>query len=230
MLILVVDDFVVGSRVGGRWSPAGPAFAKAHPPQRFAAFGVGAIGPTLQRGFADAEEDGGTYLDTTAFDGRPMLAGSTPKVPRKVEKLPAGVVYERAARAFLARKGVRTKRANILGVWRADLDGDGTTEVLIQANSPAKPQDDPRHPKGSYALVLLRALRGGKVVETALEFAKPDAQGFMEFESLRGVADLDGDGRMEVLTTGKGYEWNNATLWGYRRGAATKLLENGVGH
>ncbi len=229
--ILVVDDFVVGSRRGGKWVAASEGFAKAHARQRFMTFGIGAGGSSVfVRGFVGEETDGGTYLDTETFDGRPALAGAMPRASRPVQRLAPSAVYEKAARGFLARKGVAVVKANVVGVWRTDLDGDGTAEVLVQANRPGKFQGEPKHAKGSYSLVLLRALRGGRVVETALEFAKPDGQGFMEFESLRGIADLDGDGRMEVLTTGKGYEWNNAALWGYRRGVATKVLGNGVGH
>ena len=233
--VLAVDNFVVGSRARGGWSAAGVEFAKRHRALDFRPFGVGKVGgSSVRRGFVSEEVDGGTYLDSGSEVGdrdmAPLLAGAVPKVPRVVESLPAGPVYEAACRRFLKSRGVSTPKARITKVFRADLDGDGTSEILIEATSQAEPSSDGTFPKGAYSFVLLRAIKGGTVVESALEFATRSKEGMMERKRLRGIADLDGDGRMEILTTGLGFEWNNAQLWSYRKGVARKLLENGVGH
>lgn len=226
--ILVVDNLVVGSRKGGRWTETDLGFAKRHKATGFRAFGVGKVAKGVDfYGFGQDQPDGPTFIasEDASSEMSPMVSGVVPKVPRAVRSLPASATYEGIARAALGRKGVKVAKARITGLYRVDLDGDGTQEVLIEATDGRK--GDEGWSKGAYSIVLLRTWKG---TSTALESATAPQGGVMDAKRLRGIADLDGDGRMEVLTTGNAEEFNKATLWGYRRGVATKLLEGAAAY
>lgn len=227
--ILAVDGLVLGTRVAGRWKPAETGFAKRHWAVGFYPFSLGKVAARQKvYGFETTETDGATLLTAAKGDPdrSPLVSGAAPKVPRPVHILPVWPIYEATVRRFLTAHGIAVATARVKRVLKMDLDGDGTDEVIVEAGDGGP---DRQAPKGAYSLVLLRALRGGRVVETPLAFT-PDKPGgtLLDFQT-RGVADLDGDGRMEVLVSDLGVEENGATLWGYRAGRAAKLLENGTG-
>ncbi len=229
--ILVVDNMVVGSRVGKRWSETDVTFAKRHKAaESFRVFGIGTVdkGPVFY-GFGQDQPDGPTFISgedasDEKSDRKPMVSGVVPRVPRPVRTLPSAGPYVAIAKAYAGGRGLSTAGLRLTGVYRTDLDGDGTNEVLLSATS-GKP-GDAGWPKGSYSFVLLRFVGG----RTALEFTSIPQGGLMDVKAVRAVADLDGDARMEVLTTGNAEEFNKATLWSYRAGVARKLVEGAAGH
>ena len=219
--IVAVDNYVVAHTVRDRWRLPGDGFERAHGTTTFRPFGLGEVGGAARTTSFEGSENGGPYL--RAEDSRPLLAGGVPRAPRRVR---TGAGYEAEVRRFLGARGVEVAQARVTRVLRVDLDGDGTDEALVEATSGGIAFSAP---KGTYSLVLLRALRGGRVVETALEMLPNRPGGVMHVAQVRAVADLDGDGRMEVLTTISGIDTLGARLWGYRKGRATMLAENGVG-
>ena len=227
--ILVVDALVIGSRTGGVWKVAGPGFGKRHKAVGFFPFGVGKAAPRPDfYGFDDESADGPTYLasERPDLDRSPMVSGVVPKVPRRVSALPPSAPYEAACRRWLLAHGVRVTKAKVTRVLKADLDGDGTDETIVEASNGSIAY---RAPRGTYSLILLRSLKGGKIVETALDFHPARPGGVMLNTVTRGIADLDGDGRMEIVVSDSGIDEAGAALWGYRSGKATKLVENGAG-
>ena len=223
--ILAVDGYVVASTVNGRWRAADQGFSKGRSAVVFRPFGVGTAGGARRTaGFEWSEEQHGTFLK--AQDDRPLLAGGMPRATRRVREEAPGAAYEAVTRGFLASHGIEVSKARVTRVVRVDLDGDGTDEVLVEATSGVPSY---HAMKGNYSLVLLRALRGGKLTQTALELTPGRPGGTIAVARVRAVADLDGDGRMEVLTTATGQEDFGARLWGYRSGRATMLVENGNG-
>ena len=223
--IVAVDNCVVAHTVQGRWRTPDRGFGRDRRTATFRPFGLGTAGGAACTTRLETSENwGGPFL--VNGDVRPLLAGGVPRVPRRVRAVTASAAHEAACRRFLAVRGIVVGRARVARVWRADLDGDGTDEVLIEAT-----HGDPaiRAAKGAYSIVLLLARRVGRVVETALEAFPRVPGGVMHTAQVRAVADLDGDGRMEVLTTISGIDTLGARLWGYRAGRASLLAENGVG-
>lgn len=254
--VLAVDGFVVGERVAGVWraapSPAtgpdydskGPVWAR-RAPVAFRPIGVGTVGASgkpLAFEFID-EGYAGAYLRPDPKDGV-LLSGGAPKAPRKVTELPkSNLVYRSFLGGFLKRNGLAGATPRITRLVRADLDGDGSDEILIEARSrdglPTSAYDK-AHPEREYSVLLVRSARGGKVTETALSFSRgkkgdggENAQmnGILPLAEvrLRAVADLDGDGRMEVVTSARMYEAVGYDLWAFRGGRATRPLTNGTG-
>lgn len=225
--ILVVNGQVIGLKVAGTWRTPEKEAHRRYPKLAFYAFGLGTVKATSHAYSIEREgEDGAFDLKIDGPPVGPMLGGVKPKAPRPVRTLPASSVYEAACRRFLATRGIRVAKAHVTRVLKVDLDGNGTDEVLIEATAGEIAR---QAEKASYSLVLLRALRAGRVVETPLDFYPTSPGGTMLTTVTCGVADLDGDGRMEVVVADTGIDENGAVLWGYRAGRATKLLENGSG-
>lgn len=231
---LVVDRYVVGARVGGKWSPVeiGKGW-KSRPPATLREIGVGRLGQTFSARFTDEEVPQGVYLaGDRSIENGILIGGATPRVPRRTTELPkVSTVYAGVLRRYLDTHGLKGAKTRITRIVQVDLDGDGTREILIEARN----RDD-LDSRGltvnfgptDYSVVLLRALRGGRVTETALAPGRtPAADGLVR--KLRAIADVDGDGRMEVVLSYSAWEAFGGALWNYRAGTPRLLVEDGSG-
>lgn len=189
---------------------------------------------------------------TFGVDLSPALQPSTFRVatveglrsrPRPVQSLPTGSpVYGAAVKAELLRRGLKNPRVRVRSVIRADLDGNGTDEVIVEASHFAGRNDlfpPPTGQPGDYSLLLLRSVERGKVRTTvlgayvALKAYDPASGADMPLAgryALAGLADLNGDGRLEIITFGAYYEGYGLTAQEWTPGGGLKTrLETGCG-
>jgi len=156
-------------------------------------------------------------LDAFAGDG-PIdtvvgVTGVADIQPRPVTVLdPAG--YKDETVAALASIGIDDPAAQAKLVVRSDLDGDGSDEVLMQVErvaDRANLQADP----GDYSAVFIRQLIGGRVRTTVVEHhvAEAEYNGYILVFSIVAVADLNGDGRMEVVLDQNYYEGSSTLAY-----------------
>lgn len=234
--LLALDGFVLGEHRNGKWSAISSANARLTGAGTLAwtpaPFGRETGAPVAARVATETEGYVGLYVATSGTLPGVLLSGAKPRRPRPVELLPAGdATYRAILRRWLDAHGLRRSPARIVRIARADLDGDGTKEVLIEARSrEGLPQVGFETPSNTvdYSVVLLRAIRGKGVVETALRFSRGNGpQGTSDESKLRAIADLDGDGRMDVVLSWRAWEAFGGELWHYRAGRATQVLENG---
>ena len=157
-------------------------------------------------------------------------AASTPQ-PRTPQLLPTGnATYKKFVAQHLTEHGLRGARPHIEQLIRVDLDGDGTDEVLIAAQNIVDATDGaqaeifsfaPDAPlmhmrdaldgnavpatarAGSYSIILLRRLDGGKVhtLPLASYLAAKGHAAPPGVHRIATIADLNGDGRMEIITS-----------------------------
>ena len=94
-----------------------------------------------------------------------------------------------------------------------DLEGDGTDEVIIVARHVA---DDVIARPGDYSVVLLRKSIDGEwqtaILETSL--AEPNSP-YVLSHSVAAVADLNGDGKMEIVVDAVYYEGAGSVAYEY---------------
>ncbi len=178
-------------------------------------------------------------LEVTPLPERPGIVlgiggawNALPRVPR-VERNDRPI-YKQAVAVFLRAKGLDIPHPRITQVLRVDLDGDGSDEVLISANSGGPAEEFVWPSEGSYSLVLLRKVVNRKVVtielaENHLTRVEKDEPTSFAIFSIAALLDLDGDGRMEVLVHGQLYEGDSLTAYRTTRGRAQKLFEEGIG-
>ena len=145
-------------------------------------------------------------------------------------------VYKEAAAEILKSKGIANPKVNLTQVIRVDLDGDGVEEVLISATNyeRLKPGGglSPNARAGDYSLVFLRKEVQGKVVTSLItgEFY-PVAKVFNAPSEHRimGVLDLNGDGILEIVLSGRYYEGDWVDAYRVDGVKTTKLLTMGCG-
>lgn len=229
--MLAVDGWVFAYRSSSGWKPANDRLGANLRNLYFTSIGIDDYGKrTIHVPRLRGEEvSGGTYFDNFAQNRDGVFAclvkTQRPRTPQILANNHA--TYTSILAKYLAKAGLAKAKPRITLLVKVDLDGDRTDEVLIEARSRDDLDQGITNPTArDYSLVLLRSVRNAKAVETVLALDRGDNS---QLNRLRAIADLDGDGRMEVITSGKGYEWSNARLFSYAKGAAKKVLENGEG-
>lgn len=241
---------LLGVWAGGRWLEGGEAAGRVRGGEGYRVQALGG-GVTDARG-ARARSFGVPCPDAShvALSPPPRLTtfavattATSRARPRPVTVLPTtGAVYRAAVRDELVSRGLRAPAVNLTRVVRADLDGNGTDEVIVEARRFAEGSGlypPPSGQPGDYSLLLLRHVAGNRVQTTVLgayvalrarDPNSPDFGPLAHVYALAGVADLNGDGRMEVLTFGAYYEGYalTASEWTPQAGLRTRL-ETGCG-
>jgi hypothetical protein len=156
--------------------------------------------------------------------------------PRKAVKIAnTNAIYNTIVQNFLRSKGIRSPTISIDQIYRIDLDGDGTEEVLISATRYAKGMMDGQT-IGDYSFTLLRSVREGRPVDHLLEgefFSKrpPEDHWPPNVFAIDAVADLNGDGKMEIMVSSSYYEGGSNLVYEFSGGKplAVKELAAGCG-
>lgn len=164
------------------------------------------------------------------------IGGKWKTQPRATQILGNNSPVYRKIVGDILRKNRLQPNVKITQIWRVDLEGDGQNEVLISATN-HKGYETPgsissRSLKNEYSMTLLRKVVGGKVVTQMLEeeyYPKNKDFNAPNVFTLAGVWDLNGDGRLEIVTFGRYYEGNWTTIYEMRGSKATKVLEEGCG-
>jgi len=144
---------------------------------------------------------GSLKADMVAIKGeRDTIKSFFPKTLKL--KDPTDKAYDKIVREFLIKKGLKKPEVKIKQVVEADLNGDGTTDLLINA---AKAEHGETQ-RGEYALVLAVVTEGDtqQVIELNAEVTaktEPGPSALWE-NNVVSILDLDGDGRLEIILYG----------------------------
>lgn len=153
---------------------------------------------------------------------------AVPRVPQKLDF--DSKIYKKIVADFLKTKKIGNPGVKIRQLYRVDLEGDGTDEVVIRATN--YKNFGASETKGDYSFVLVRKIVGKTVKNILLtgDFTTKD----VEFSApsrheITAIADLNGDGKMEIVIYGEYYEghWNEA--YEIAGAKANKVLETGCG-
>lgn len=149
------------------------------------------------------------------------------------EVQPRPDVYLEELRKMLEAEGLDPEAANVDQAIRIDLEGDGVDEVFLVSNDSwdftVAPTVD------SHSLTLMRRVIEEEVQTARLFFTRraPDeAESFFFLRSrIAGFADLNGDGKMEILTQEEYYEGSSVIAWEYVNNdiGAVEVLATGCG-
>lgn len=176
-------SYLVGGWQGGRWARDTAIAPRLRGTATYQAWALGhpagtARGERPTSMGEPCEQTLSTDLRPAAPEGllRVYLPAGLRAVPRPVQVLPTGnPTYTEIVRADLRRRGVAQPQVRVTGLVRADLDGDGTQEVLIEARyfQQEGPEGNafsppPAGQPGDYSLLLLRSVRNGQAVTSTV--------------------------------------------------------------
>ncbi|GIW32984.1 hypothetical protein [Meiothermus sp.] len=162
--------------------------------------------------------------------------------PRPVASFAPAAAHLQAVGVELSRLGIK-KAPSVTQALRTDLDGDGRDEVILSANQPGfsinQGQIEGRYAQevGDYGLVLVRKLLSDTDLRTyvleATHLKKPfdGTEGMPTVITRRvgAILDLDGDGKMEIITEDWVHEGWGSKVWRWDGRRFVKVLEWGCG-
>lgn len=215
---LVVDGLLVGAHDGLGWSRPRDWPRNLHLPFAEVPPGVAAqsfvLGPS---------EDGSAIVSINKEVPGVFFTGKAWS-PRAVSvATDRGTALAQAAQ-FARNRGIAHPRPYLTGVWDVDLDGDGINEQIIEAVSHPRVRRGASQ-KGDWQAVLLRWSDKKQERLYPLHFSFPsDGQELAECR-MRGIADFEGDGRLEVITTSKQPSLFSVTLWSFANGKLIPTLD-----
>ena len=138
--------------------------------------------------------------------------------------------YAGFASELLSARGMDVEEPTIKQLFRTDLEGDGVNEVLVVAE--AVTQGLLLEP-GDYSIAFMRKVVDGDVqtviLEETLVFDEEDR--FAGAHAFGGAADLNDDGRMELIVDSAFFEGFNVAIWEYVNDdlGAVQVLQTGCG-
>ena len=199
--------------------------------------GVEEGGVTLGKknvGMADICEDY-TQFDLELQQEQGVAIGSeakwnpVPRVPKPIDL--ENAIYKKVVANFLRRKGIARPVVSIKEAFRVDLEGDGVEEVVLSATY-YKAGLSPGAAVGDYSVVLVRKAKGRVVTDHMLEgdfhLKKIQFGAPLEFH-VSAIADLNGDGKMEVVTHYAYYEGSGSSAYEMRNGRPVEIKEFEIG-
>jgi len=132
--------------------------------------------------------------------------------------------YKKAVADVLRLRGLSKSPVKIKQAEQVDLDGDGKPEVLLVAHHYA--EDASMNAKtGNYSFLIIRKTVGTKTQNIFVDgsFYRKQTDYFDGEYSLSGIADLNGDGKMEFIIDISGYEENWTKVFEMKAGKPTEI-------
>lgn len=134
--------------------------------------------------------------------------------PHLLEEIADDGSYAGFAADLLSSRGLDVASPVIKQLFRTDLEGDGVNEVLVVAEDvPANFLMEP----GDYSIAFMRKVVQGEVQTAVIHetVAQDEEDTFAGGHSFGGVADLNNDGKMELIAGSAFFEGFTVTIWEY---------------
>ncbi|MFO0725231.1 MAG: VCBS repeat-containing protein [Myxococcota bacterium] len=227
--LVAVDGWVIATHAGASWTAPDRQEICARPKLELFPADDPKAAPRAVR--CEADEEGALTLSPAPKSGSGTLELSAP-LPARPREIKAQPLDSKIYRAVLKdHLGPKMPPPILQDLRRVDLDGDGSEEVLILGAS-RKPEDNSPKRPNDWAVAVVRFVDAASKQPRLLELIRHDHTGEqLGPATLRviALADLDGDGHLEIILEDRD-PWGVAmTTWRFDRGKLTKLSEVGVG-
>ena len=171
----------------------------------------------------ELEQDHGVAIGTTA------KWNPVPRSPKAIDANNA--TYKTVVTNFLRKKGIAKPVVAIKEAFRVDLEGDGVEEVVLSATYYKKGLSSDAA-VGDYSFVIVRTAVGKVVTDHLLKgdfvLKRVDFDAPTE-NHISAIADLNGDGKMEIVLNGFYYEGDFASAFEMKNGKPVAIKEFEIG-
>lgn len=253
--ILVVDQLAVAIAQNGQWKQMDSIYSQNWPKMNVPESTVKAASsgtafslegksvksipnPGLKYGGEDADPGSrGWTLGKVISDYQNVIwFGSKPAVPSYKILSNNSDIYKKAVLAYLKSKGLKKPTVLLQSVVQADLDGNGTQEVMIYAASRTRDQihesfsgNMPGPKTEHFSLALIRSVSGKSVKTSEIYYTDARSGGIDGHIAFAGLWELDGRPGLEIVSRWTGYEANSSSLGRFSGGKYVKVAEAGDG-
>jgi hypothetical protein len=179
--------------------------------------------PEVTRFNFELEQDHGDALGTAA------KWNPVPRIPKAIDANSAA--YKTVVTNFLRKKGITRPVVKIQEAFRVDLEGDGVEEVVLSATYYKKGLASDAA-VGDYSFVIVRKAVGKVVTDHLLKgdfILKRVDFGAPTENHISAIADLNGDGNMEIVLLGYYYEGDFSSAFEMKNGKPVKIKEFDIG-
>lgn len=152
-------------------------------------------------------------------------------IPRRPTSLDTGdAAITDAVTTFLRSKGIRRSPTKIKEAISVDLDGDGTAEMIITGHYYRR-WDEFELSAGDYSFALFRVGSGPAARNLLLDGQFLDQRIDADYaeHSIVAVADLNGDGRMEIAIRSTHSESDRQMLFEFQKDKAVMIFDESCG-
>lgn len=239
-IVDVQSGYLLGGSDGNKWLDAKATAAqmkgretyRLFSPKRQSSTGTGSKPRSHEAPCEDT-----WFVDIKPKKGVLAVGGNWNVLPRVPQTLNNNSpVYRKVVADILKKHGIKPT-VKITRITRVDLEGDGSQEVLISATNHKGYADSPnsvssRSLANEYSMVFLRKVVRGKVITQMLDeeyFTKDMTFNAPDIFTIDGVWDLNGDGKMEIVTFDRYYEGDGTTVYEMRNHRAVKVLQAACG-
>ena len=248
-VLIAHNNYLVGATKNGKWLKDTDVPNEFGKPSKFIGFDSFEIGekPSAIYGtlgqlgcsanlfyFSESAKVPENVFDETTL--KPILAISAnakwnplPRTARKIA--PTNITYQKIALNFLKTKKINVKTIKLENAFSVDLEGDGADEIFLEATNYKDKNGEisATARAGNYSFVLMRKIVGGKpkdfLIEGEFHPKKPEIEDYISEFNLSAFADLNGDGKMEVILEGSySYAGVSTEIYESSKNALKKVL------
>lgn len=248
VVLIAHDNYLVGGTQNGKWIEGTKiptsfgktekylgldSFKNEKPFELFGTMGETGCGAHYFYFGKTTEVPESIYDDSTL---KPILAlganAAWNPLPRTARKIAVSdKIYQKIALDFLKTKKIIVKNIKLENAFSVDLEGDGKDEIFLEATTYKDKNGDisGTWKRGDYSFVMMRKTIGGKakdfLIEGEFHPEKPEAEDYVSEFDLSAFADLNGDGKMEVIIGGLySYAGNSTEIYESNKNALKKVL------
>lgn len=237
-IIEIGSNCLIGGAQNKLWVKPEKVFPKMNGKEKYNLFTLGNAEPADFATKVDKDSEPCTdFYSAETADGMEEGVATTgnwnvvPRQPQSINLTDAG--YVKIVGDILRSKKIAKPLVKITQAYRIDLDGDGTEEVVLAATYQKSGSVSPSAAVGDYSFLLLRkTVKGNKVQNIILdgEFQlKKIDFGAPSYFAISAIADLNGDGKMEIVMTGGYYEGGWSAVYEINGIKKTDVLECSCG-
>lgn len=246
---IVYSETLLGGTQNGKWIAAEKTDAQLANKTEFNIVNFNGInkigklfGTKAERGVCENPRIIFDAPEANDTDNPPFLLGANakwnpvPRIPQTISL--TDKTYTKIVADFLKTKGISKTKIKLTQVFRIDLEGDGKDEIIItgiyfkKAKEGEEIAADGQQSPDDYSFVLLRKTVKGKpqniLIEGDFYTSKLLRSGEYPMPSVReiaAIADLNGDGKMEIILKSYYYEGNWKAVFEISKNKLNKVLE-----